>query len=678
MIKRAWPNAAGTSRRTPQRPRRYLRNMAQGLLTLMLAIPGFAADTHPLDGLSAAELEMAIEVLRQSGRVDDTSRFSIITLAEPDKATVLRWKNGDASQRRAFAVIRHEERVFETTINLTRGDLDDWQRVEDVQPAMFSEEWLMANKIVRSNDDWQKAVKERGIENLKAVICVPTMPGYFGPTDDANRRLGKIVCYDSSGEQSSWGRPIEGLVAVVDFGRQEVVELIDTGAVPIPRGGPMVPREQPANIPAVSPAGQGFEVSGHWVEWDRWRFHLRMDPRVGPVLSSVSVRDADRRRSVLYEAYISEIFVPYMDPGSAWYFRTFLDIGEYGIGTSAVPLQAGRDCPADARMMDAAFADERGKISTKPGMVCIFERNTGDAAWSHYEVAQQESLSRRYGELVVRFIAWLGNYDYVIDWIFTPTGSIKGRIGATGIVQTKAVNSRDMSSETSIADTAYGRLIAANAVAVNHDHFFNFRLDLDIDGPRNELVVDKYRRVALDNKQTNTPRNSIWQLVSEKARSEANAKRIIDLQNPAIWRVANSSLTNPLGHSVSYQLKPGRNAVSLLDQDDFPQRRAAFTNHHLWVTPYAAGERYAAGDYPNQHPGGAGLPEWTRQDRSVRNTDIVLWYTLGMHHAVRTEDWPIMPTVHNEFELRPFDFFGHNPTITDDAVQQESPTDGVR
>ena len=38
---------------------------------------------------------------------------------------------------------------------------------------------------------------------------------------------------------------------------------------------------------------------------------------------------------------------------------------------------------------------------------------------------------------------------------------------------------------------------------------------------------------------------------------------------------------------------------------------------------------------------------------------------LGMHHVVRAEDWPIMPTVYNEFELRSFDFFDYNPTVTD-------------
>ena len=92
------------------------------------------------------------------------------------------------------------------------------------------------------------------------------------------------------------------------------------------------------------------------------------------------------------------------------------------------------------------------------------------------------------------------------------------------------------------------------------------------------------------------------------------------------------------------------------------QRRAEFTAYSLWVTPYRPDERYAAGTYPNRHPGGAGLPEWTAANRPIRDTDIVLWYTMAMHHVVRAEDWPIMPLVENEFELRPFDFFDANPT----------------
>ena len=72
-------------------------------------------------------------------------------------------------------------------------------------------------------------------------------------------------------------------------------------------------------------------------------------------------------------------------------------------------------------------------------------------------------------------------------------------------------------------------------------------------------------------------------------------------------------------------------------------KRAGFIREHLWVTPYRPDERYAAGEYPNLHPGGAGLPEWTSADRPIDGEDVVVWYTFGHHHVPRPEDWPIMP-----------------------------------
>ena len=270
--------------------------------------------------------------------------------------------------------------------------------------------------------------------------------------DQGNRRLGMVSCYESGSGKGVWGRPIEGVVAVVDYDERKVVDLIDTGPVPIPAGGPAVNPDQPDTMPAQGPAQRRFQMSGQWIEWDKWRFHLRIDPRVGPVLSQVSIRDGSRadkgRRSVMYEGSISEMFVPYMDPGGTWYFRTYLDVGEYGIGSGGVPLRLGKDCPDDGALVDAAFMNEGGKVYSKKGIACIFERATGDAAWSHYEVRQDASLARRQTELVVRFIVWLGNYDYVIDWIFTETGALKVRVGATGIVQVKAVASQDMAAES--------------------------------------------------------------------------------------------------------------------------------------------------------------------------------------------------------------------------------------
>ena len=101
----------------------------------------------------------------------------------------------------------------------------------------------------------------------------------------------------------------------------------------------------------------------------------------------------------------------------------------------------------------------------------------------------------------------------------------------------------------------------------------------------------------------------------------------------------------------------------MADPDSSVGRRAGFATHNLWVTPFAPEERRAAGEYPNQHAGGAGLLEWTAQDRALVDTDVVLWHTFGVTHLPRPEDWPVMPVEYTGFSLVPFGFFDRNPAL---------------
>ncbi|MGH7856285.1 MAG: primary-amine oxidase, partial [Candidatus Binatia bacterium] len=175
----------------------------------------------------------------------------------------------------------------------------------------------------------------------------------------------------------------------------------------------------------------------------------------------------------------------------------------------------------------------------------------------------------------------------------------------------------------------------------------------------NSFVTDAIRAKAAGQGR----RKSIWVAETRPVKRELDARLHMSMEKPALWRVVNPAVPGPLGYPVSYELMPGHNAMSLLSEDDYPAMRAGFSAYNLWVTPYAPDERWAGGDYPNQSPGGDGLPRWTKADRAIENTDVVLWYTLGFHHVVRPEDWPVMPTSWHEFSLRPFGFFPRNPAL---------------
>ena len=108
---------------------------------------------------------------------------------------------------------------------------------------------------------------------------------------------------------------------------------------------------------------------------------------------------------------------------------------------------------------------------------------------------------------------------------------------------------------------------------------------------------------------------------------------------------------------------PGDNVLPFAGPEAAVTKRAGFMTRHLWVTRHDPRERYAAGEYPNQHPGGAGLPTYVQDDAPLENTDVVVWYTFGSHHIVRPEDWPVMPVMPIGFKLKPVGFFDRNPGL---------------
>ena len=125
----------------------------------------------------------------------------------------------------------------------------------------------------------------------------------------------------------------------------------------------------------------------------------------------------------------------------------------------------------------------------------------------------------------------------------------------------------------------------------------------------------------------------------------------------------NTEKQNRLGRPVGYELLAQGTPTLMADPDSAIAHRAGFTRKHLWVTRYAPDERYPAGDLVNQNPGGDGLPRYTAADRSIDGEDIVVWHTFGPTHFPRVEDWPVMPVDYAKFTLKPYGFFGRNPSL---------------
>ncbi|HZT80924.1 MAG TPA: tyramine oxidase, partial [Gemmataceae bacterium] len=242
------------------------------------------------------------------------------------------------------------------------------------------------------------------------------------------------------------------------------------------------------------------------------------------------------------------------------------------------------------------------------------------------------------------------NYEYGFFWYLYQDGNIQFEVKLTGILSLGALHPGERSP--------YGALVAPQLYAPNHQHFFNVRLDLDIDGVANSVYqVD----VLPDEPGERNPFANAFSARATLLESEKQARAHLKLETARTWRVVNPNVLNAVGEPVGYRFIPGDNCFPFAAKDAWWRKQAGFVNYHVWVTPCAEGERHAAGDYPNQSLGGDGLPRWTEQDRPLVNTDVVLWYTFGHTHLPRPEDYPVMPTAYIGFVLKPNGFFTENP-----------------
>ena len=633
-----------------------------------LAAPGFtapAAPAHPLSSLTAAEIDAVRAVVLALPSTTDRLRFAYVGLEEPAKGEILAWEQGGSlPERRArvqlldltttrssdLIVSLHSGRILrETVLDGTGGQLP-------ILDAEFEEVGIIAN----ADEGWVAALAARGL-TVDDVVLVPLSAGHYGyPAEEGRRILRTFAFRQDHPKDHPWAHPVDGLTAYIDVAARRVIEIVDNPGFAIPetsgnfddpelQGAPL---EGLKPIVITQPEGASFTVEDEHVTWGDWDLRIGFDTREGLILRQLSFQD----RPVMYRGSISEMVVPYADPAPNRFWQNYFDTGEYLFGRYTNELELGCDCVGDITYVDAVLSDELGAPRTVRNAVCMHEEDFG-TLWKHTDIFTGSSEVRRQRRLVISFFTTVGNYDYGFFWYLYLDGTIECEAKLTGILFTSAYPGEEY---------PFASQVAPGLGAPYHQHLFSARLDMTVDGLAN--VVNEIDAVRLPISATNPAGNAFTKKVTPIV-SELASGRVADGAVNRVWQIASTERTTSLGQPTSYVLFPTETPVLLAADDSSIAARATFATKNLFVTKYDPDERYAAGDFVNQHPGGAGIPDFISGDEPLVGEDLVLWHTFGLTHFPRNEDWPVMPMDYAKFTLKPYNFFERNPVLHVPAPQ---------
>ncbi|MEX0678154.1 MAG: primary-amine oxidase [Pirellulales bacterium] len=615
---------------------------------------------HPLEPLSADEVQQTVGLFKSLGKVTPTTRFVSVSLKEPRKEVVHAPQSGRAIPREAFAALfdNATNTAHEAVVSLSTSELVSWKSIAGAQPTMTIDEQVECEQAVLASAEFKAALKRQyGIEDTSLVMVDIWSAGNYGAEEDGARRLARPLCFvRADPTDNGYVRPIEGLRPVVDLNTMQVIRVEEYGAWPLPPGECNYAadrvkefRQDIKPLEILQPEGPSFEVDGYQVRWQNWSFVIGFNAREGLTLHHLRYRDQGRERSVVYRASLTEMVVPYGDPGETQRRKNAFDVGEYGMGMCANSLELGCDCLGLIKYFDAHLVTSRGEPLLIKNAVCMHEEDFG-ILWKHTDRRLNTPEVRRSRRLVVSSVSTVENYEYGFFWYLYQDGNIQLEVKLTGVLSLGALRPGEAAK--------YGNLVAPQLYAPNHQHFFNVRLDFDLDGATNSVQqVD----VVADEPGEANPFENAFQAKATTLKTEKQARAHLNLQSARTWKIVNPETRNAVGEPVGYKFVPGDNSFPLASPNAWWRKRAGFVNYHVWVTPFSDDEKFGAGDYPNQSAGGDGLIRWTEQDRAIEGTDIVFWYTFGHTHVPRPEDYPVMPTAYIGFMLKPQGFFNLNP-----------------
>ncbi|XP_052068796.1 putative amine oxidase [copper-containing] [Mytilus californianus] len=440
------------------------------------------------------------------------------------------------------------------------------------------------------------------------------------------------------------------------------------------RGTP--PISPPLRNPVqVSPDGKRYNVKDRHVEYMSWQFDFGMSPIRGPQLYDLRFKN----ERIAYELSLQELSVFYAGYKPMQALANYLD-GVGLIGIQAKGLVPGVDCPKDATYLSSTFQVESDGPFSFENAFCIFEYNLGMPLRRHH------SYSFSYGRfyegmettvLILRTIAVIINYDYVIDFMFYPNGAMQVKVVSTGYV---------LGTFYTDNESKYSFKLHENLAANIHQHLFNFKVDLDIQGTANRFATANIETEDIPNKFS---KDSNARLIQHKfstslKTTEKDAAYKFDFEAPKYLLVYKEDVKTRKTYKKSKSYRILNNGMSklILPEGKGNEPSISWARYQVAMTKYNDSEPTSSSLYsildaedPIVH-----FQNFIDDNESIVDEDLVAWITMGIHHIPHTEDLPVTPTPGMElsFYLLPYNYFDEDPAISSLNAVRIEPKDNAK
>ncbi len=322
--------------------------------------------------------------------------------------------------------------------------------------------------------------------------------------------------------------------------------------------------------------------------------------------------NSDEPFRVINEVSIAQIFVPYDDNNARYH-----DVTTYDFGGSIERLR--KDTCTGGKLYDIALRNRDVKNALCQNLI-------SDNSLSN---VLNKDVSNQY--MLIFSSHQVGLYNYMPEWKFYSNGMIDIGLGATGALQ------EIVSLQTPQQEEAYqkmGWIVGNKRSGVSHVHNYFWRIDFALGQVAKDDVIQ-----VVEYKKEGTQYTPQWRRLTKETKMKNNESKM------RAWRVQESQ-----GNDRGYMLVPGDSGHNFKGKDS-----EQFTKNDFYVTQRKGCERYATQN--RRCDGKKQVSDFVQKNKTIKNKDVVVWYSLSLHHIPRAEEVPEMDMHKNSFRLLPHNLY---------------------